>query len=281
MLSERPLSDLYQLYINGDLLRKNLEGMIFKFLLDNYERYHVFGGNRERWNDFLSWLYPRLVRAIDLYRDLGSSFDIYIRSLVFGAAREYRSKESDHYITEYVCWWAKAEEMMLYENEPEYLESKKKGVSIPEDINTRQILILLLKSYYFVSDELVKRVARTVGMEFEQVREMIDELKKRRSAREAGMFDLRERLHSQYYRCLNYQKRMSSAQAGTYYHEKMKSRFERAKKRYSAMRKRLRCMRMSASNRMIAEVMGIPHGTVDSSIFAMKNHLAPSASMAF
>jgi phage regulator Rha-like protein len=280
MLSEKPLSDLYQMYINGDLLRKNLEGGIFKHLLENYERYHVFGGKRERWDDFLSWLYPRLSRAIDLYRDLGSSFDVYIRSLVFGAAKEYRSKETDHYITEYVCWWAKAEEQMLYESEPEYLESKK-GVSIPEDINSRQIMILLLKSYYFVSEELVKRVAETVGIEFEQVLKMIDELKRRRSGREAGISELRERLESLYYRCLSYQKRMSSAQAGSYYHEKMKSRFERAKKRHSSMRKRLRCMRMSASNRMIAEVMGIPHGTVDTSIFAMKNHLASSASLAY
>jgi DNA-directed RNA polymerase specialized sigma24 family protein len=39
------------------------------------------------------------------------------------------------------------------------------------------------------------------------------------------------------------------------------------------MRKRLGGMRMSASNRMIAEILGIPRGTVDSSLFAFINRL--------
>ena len=274
MVPEKPLSDMYQLYACGDLSKKDFEGSVFKYLLDNFELYHVFGGNWERWNEFLSWLYPRLARVIDLYRDLGSSFDVYIKSLVYNAAKEYRNRETEHSITEYVCWRAKAEELMLRETEPEYLESKKE-ISIPDDINSRQILILLLKSYFFVSDEFVKRVAKTIGMEHGQLRSMIDELKRRRSEQEADILALRERLHCQYYRCLSYQKRMNSAQSGTYYHEKMKGRFERAKKRYSTMKKRLSGMRMSASNRMIAEVMGIPHGTVDSGLFALKNHLAP------
>jgi hypothetical protein len=51
----------------------------------------------------------------------------------------------------------------------------------------------------------------------------------------------------------------------------MKNRFERARKRFYTMRKRLEGMRLSASNRMIAEVLGIPRGTVDSSLFAIKN----------
>jgi DNA-directed RNA polymerase specialized sigma24 family protein len=33
-------------------------------------------------------------------------------------------------------------------------------------------------------------------------------------------------------------------------------------------------MRMSASNRMIADILGIPRGTVDSSLFAIRNRLA-------
>jgi predicted transcriptional regulator with HTH domain len=272
---DTPLSDFYRLYIAGNLPKKILEGRIFQHLLSNYEKFRMFGGNRERWNDFLSWLYPRFARAIDLYRELGSSFDAYIIGLVNSAAREYRFRESDHNITEYVCWRAKAEENILFENEPEYLEEKK-AVSIPEDLNPRQILFLLLKSYFFVSNEFVEQVAKAIRMDVSVVQGMIDELRERRAEKEADIMDLKERIHSQHYRCLAYEKRMLSAQPGTERHEIMKKRLERAKKRCKTMRKRLCGMRMSASNRMIAEILGIPRGTVDSSLFAIRNRLASS-----
>jgi hypothetical protein len=257
----------------GDLPKKIFEGRIFKHLLGNFERFRIFDGNMEKWSDFLSWLYPRFARAIDLYRNLGSSFDAYITGLVNSAAREYRCRESDHNVTEYVCWRAKAEETILFENEPEYLEERK-DISLPDDLNPRQILFLLLKSYFFVSNEFVEQVAKAIRMNVSEVQALIDELRKRRSEKEAGIMDLRERIHCQHYRCLTYEKRMINAQPGTEHYEKMRKRFERAKKRYRTMRKRLAGMRMSASNRMIADVLGIPRGTVDSSLFAIKNRLA-------
>jgi len=270
---DTPLSNLYQLYIEGDLPKKIFEGRIFQHLLNNSDRFRMFNGNSERWSDFLSWLYPRFARAIDLYRNLGSSFDAYITGLVNSAAREYRCRESDHTVTEYVCWRAKAEETMLFENEPEYLEERKKK-SIPDDLNPKQILFLLLKSYFFVSNEFVEQVAKAIKMDVSEIQGLIDELRKRRSEKDADIMDLKERIHCQHYRCLAYEKLMINAQSGTEYHEKMKKRLERAKKRYKAMRKRLNGMRLSASNRMIAEILGIPRGTVDSSLFAIKNRLS-------
>ena len=272
MSCDKPLSVLYQRYITGNLAKKDLEGKIFKYLLENFKRFRLFNGNKDRWNEFLSWLYPRIARAIDLYRDVGASFDAYIAGLVNGASREYRSREIDHYMTEYICWKAKAEEMLFRESEPEYPERKE--VSIPQDINPRQILLLLLKSYFLVSDEFVERVAQTIGMDIAVVRKMIEELRKRRSMKEAEILALRERLQCQHYRCLTYQKRMMNVQPGTDNYEIAKDRFERAKRRFHAMKKRLCGMRVAASNRMIADVMGIPRGTVDSGLFAIRNRLA-------
>jgi hypothetical protein len=109
------------------------------------------------------------------------------------------------------------------------------------------------------------------------VQGLIDELRTRRSEKEADIMDLKERIHCQHYRCLAYEKLMINAQPGTEYHEKMKNRLKKEKKRCKAMRKGLSGMRMSASNRMIAEILGVPRGTVDSSLFAIKNRLASSS----
>ena len=270
MERDKPLSDLHQLYIAGKLPKKDFEGLIFQYLLDNFERFHLFNGDQDQWNDFIAWLYPRYAKAIDLYRDIGSSFDAYMAGLVNSAAKEYRFREIDRSITEYICWQARTEEILLMESEPEYAEDRK-VTAIPGDINPRQILFLLLKSYYFVSHEFVEQVATAIGMDVIMVQGMIDELKKRRAEKEANILDLRERIHCQHYRCLAYQKRMRSAQPGTEYREKMRLRFERATKRFYAMKKRLKGMRVSASNRMIADLLGVPRGTVDSSLFAIKN----------
>ena len=264
---------MYQCYITGNLPKKDFEGRLFQYLLDNLERYRTLEGNKSHWNEFLSWLYPRLARAIDLYRDLGSSFDAYITSLVHSASREYRCREADHRITEYVCWQARAEEMSACESENEYLETDE-AISIPKGIKPRQILLLLLKSYFFVPDELVNRVATAIGMKTEVIMKMMDELRKLRSEKETEILNLRDRLHCQHYRCLAYQKRMNTAQPETDYYKKMKDRYERAKQRFLSMRKRLGKMRVDASNRMIAEVIGIPKGTVDSGLFAIKHYMA-------
>ena len=273
-MCEKPLSDLHREYTTGKLLKNDFEGKIFLYLLDNQERFRLFDGNNDRWNEFLSWLYPRLARAIDLYKEMGSTFDAYITSLVHNSAKEYRYRETDHYMTEYVCWQARAEEMMLTENEPDYVAEypvEKNEISLPKDINPRQILFLLLKSYFFVSDEFVKQVAEAIGMDSGIVQNLVDELRKRRVVKETEILELRDRLHSQHYRCLIYQKRMTSIQPGSNYYDKLKCRFERARKRFYAMKKRLCGMRAAASNRMIAEILGIPRGTVDSGLFAIRN----------
>jgi len=273
---EKPLSVLYQSYVTGNLPKKDFEGRIFQYLLGNLERYRVLEGSQNRWNEFLSWLYPRLARAIDLYRDLGSSFDAYITGLVHGAAKEYRCREADHRMTEYACWQARAQELCVCESENDYPEPRE-AITIPSGIKPRQVLLLLLKSYYLASDELVNRVASTIGMKTEAVMKMIDELRKRRCEKETEILNLRDRLYCQYYRCLAYEKRMNAAQAETDYRKKMEGRYERARQRFHAMKKRLGRMRIDASNRMIAEVIGIPKGTVDSGLFAIKHYLASTA----
>ena len=270
--SEKPLSDLYSQYNAENLPKSDFVGRLFQYLLDNYERYHIFEGNRDRWNEFVSWLYPRLSRAVDVYREQGSSFDAYITGIVHNAAKEYRCREADHYMTEYICWQARSEELALCEGETEYYEYPK-NITIPADIKPRQILLLLLKSYYFVSDEMVKRAAPLVGIDAEVICGMIEKLRARRAEREAAILEFRERLYSQHYRCLAYQERMYAALPGTDYHKKMRDRFDRARIRFRTMRKRLTGMRVDASNRMIAEVMGIPKGTVDSCLSAVKNRM--------
>ncbi|MDR2617940.1 MAG: hypothetical protein LBC62_03620 [Treponema sp.] len=275
MLNTYTLAETHQYYLLGKIDRKHFEGLVFQYLMDNYERFHVFEGNRDRFVDFLAWFYPRLSRAIGYYQEKGSSFEAYIGSIVRWASKEYRSKEADHRATEYVCWKAKAEEMNACEAEPEYGNGDGNGnawdlPAFEKNYTPQQILVLLLKSYFFVSEDLLDRIAAYVNRSKEDLKRLIDEMHKKRRDKEQKILDLRNRVHCQYYRCLSFHKRYSSVVPGTAYWEKMQGRYDRAKRRYHSMKKRLSGTRLDASNREVAEILKIPKGTVDSTLFTIR-----------
>jgi RNA polymerase sigma factor (sigma-70 family) len=270
MQNTTSLSVLQQQYHLGRLNKKELEGLIFQYLMDNFEYYHVFDGNQERWIDFLSWLYPRLSRAVDSYREKGSSFDAYINTIVQGSSREYRVREADHYATEYACWRARAEEMALRDPEPEYGDTAAGTLLPPGEFSDRQILILFLKSYYFISDDFLDRVAKFLHMDKEELRALVEKLRILRDKREKMITTLKENIHSQYYRCLTFQKKLLSISPESAYYKKLQYRFERAHVRFLTMQKRLAGIRLDASNRQIAKVLNIPKGTVDSILHTIR-----------
>jgi DNA-directed RNA polymerase specialized sigma24 family protein len=271
-----PLSDLWKQYCLGLLNRKDFEGRIFAFILENYQRFHLFHWDRDACADYLCWLYPRLSRAIDTYKDVGASFDAYIASVVHWSAKEYRSREADHHVTEYACWEARAGEVA--ESEPTYMEItlEDSGNGKPEQKklpNPRQILILLLKSYFFVSEDFIRRVAPSIGMSVEKLQCLIDKLRAMRFDRDEEIREIQERLHCEYYRSFSYQKRLDAQAEGSAMQAKMTERLERTRAHYKSTKKRLANIGTEASNRQIAEVLGIPKGTVDSTMHAIKQKM--------
>jgi hypothetical protein len=293
------LSDLRSEYLGGRMERKMLEGLIFQYLLNNFDWYRLFNGEREKWVDFLGWFYPRLSRAIDYYKDREASFDTYISSIVQWSSKEYKIREAEHKTTEYVFWKARAEEMLTCSNEPEYpekippdtgenkgreffyrQEALEKNLS-PEDtavkicisqakITPRQILFLVLKSYYFMTEDYLNRIAKTVGIEKKELQKLIDKLHEMRSKREAYIRELQDKIYSQYYRCLAFEKRLSSACEGSARYAKLAHCLENARKRFLNMKKRLSGVRKDATNQRIAALLNIHKGTVDSTLHTIR-----------
>ena len=262
--------------MKGKFDRKILEGLIFQYLLDNFEHYHLFRGNRDRWADFVSWLYPRLSRAVDYYRETGTSFDTYINSIIQWSSREYKAREAEHYITELVCWRARAEEMDVHSPEPQYLDepAKTKKPLIPlSGLSHRQVLILFLKSYYYITGKFLEKVAVTIGMKKEKLQKMVDRLHDLRARNEENFHSHQERLFSQYYRCLAFQERLLTALPGTARYQKMEEYSDRARLRYAAMKERFGKIRTDATNRQISVILDIPKGTVDSALHSVREKL--------
>jgi hypothetical protein len=264
------LNDLFKEYSRGTLERKQFEGLLFQYILENNQRFHLGNWQRDEYGDYLGWLYPRIKRSIDSYRETGASFETYIGTMMRWSAREYRSRLYEHYVTEHTTWAFKTTDRMLHENEPEYLNSE----TTPRfPFNPRQTLFLILKSYYFVSDDFLDRIAPVLKIKKENLLELVTKVRELRTKRDAVIHSLKERCHGQFYRCMAYERRLQTVPEHTALHGLMKSRLERARQRLAAIRQRLARTRLEATNAEVAQILGIPKGTVDSAMFLLKNRM--------
>jgi hypothetical protein len=263
------LNTLMRRYTAGELGKKDFEGYIFQFIIDNPQRFHLEDWDQETCTDYLCWFYPRLSKAIETYRDIGSSFGAYINTIVQLSSKEYHFSEIRHSIIEYACWEAWAHD--AYEAEPDYLV-KDAGVKVKRKkfATICQIKILLLKSYAFVSNEFIEQVASSINIEAAQLQEWISEIKAIRFKHDEKIHYLKEHIHNQFYRCLFFERQLKTLSPSCLRYEIVKKRLERGKMRLAAMKKRLAGFSINASNRLVAEVLGLPKGTVDSNLQAIK-----------
>jgi len=227
--------------------------------------------------DFLSWVYPRLSRAIDAYNKNGATFESYICTLIRWSAKEYRSRRRDRQTAEHAVWMARFPELCVHEDEPEYIDGSN-GTAAPKPDtkplkNPRQLLILILKCYYCLSDDFLERLAPRVGMKKEQLKEMVDSLRKQRTRREEIIHSMRENIHSQYYRCIVYENKLKGLTVNSSMYLKVEAQLQKARRRLEAMRGRLAKLRQEATNMQIAKVLGVAKGTVDSNYYALKTRM--------
>ncbi|MDR1400194.1 MAG: hypothetical protein LBJ41_09755 [Treponema sp.] len=267
-VSSLPLNGFWNQYKQGLLSRRDFEDYIFRFLLENYKQFNLFKRDRDEFIDYLCWLYPSLGRAMDAYKETGSSFDAYICSIVRCSAKLYSLREADHHITEYAYWEARAEEeLMMGENVPAYLDEEE---SLKPVKNPQRVLILLLKSYLFVSDDFLVRVAPAIGVSIEDLNAMLDKIRKLRMESDEKILQLKEQLHIRYYRWVSYRKRLEASSEYPSQRKLLLGYLQRAHSNYASIKQRLANISLEPSNRQVAEVLGIPKGTVDSALYILK-----------
>jgi hypothetical protein len=264
------LNELYQKYAGGILKKDKFEGLLFTYILDNHQQFHLYNWSRDDCSDYLSWLYPRLKRAIDSYRESGSCFENYIKTIIHWSSKEYRSDLLRNFMNEHTAWMIGSADMEVRENEPDYAAPE---LSVRRPFKQRQILFLLLKCYFFVSDDFLARITPAVGMEKERLIGIIAMLRGLRARREAEIRRLQERKYGLFYRCIAYEKTARALTENSARRNLVKARLERARQRLDAINQRLAKIHVHATNRQIAEVLGIPKGTVDSALSALKRRI--------
>jgi DNA-directed RNA polymerase specialized sigma24 family protein len=274
------INDLYFQFINGAIGRTDFEGLIYQNLAGEQSKLVSGRWSQDEYDDFISWLYPRIHSAIDSYKEKGASFEAYLAKIIRLAAKEYRIRIITESVTEYATWTVRIPEQYANEETPFYLQDSNEksrtkasppaAISVNRIKNPRQLLILILKCYCYVSDDFIGRIAPKMGIDRDKLTEMISKIRAIRVERDTEIYLMRERIYSQFYRCIVYEKRLSYLPEDSSAAAEMKLRLDKARKRLEGMRNRLASIRTDATNNQVAKVMGISKGSVDSGLYTLK-----------
>jgi hypothetical protein len=278
-MKQSAINKLYSNYSKGIISREAFEGAIYDFFTCNQGKTCLCHWKRDEYEDYLSWFYPRLQKAINSYADVGSSFEAFMHKFMLTSSKEYNINMTIKKVTEYSTWSARVPELYVYEEPPDYShENTGTREKITRLItahngrkNTRRLLALVLKCYYFVSDDFIDSIAPKIGIEKKELALMMKKMKELRRKRDDRIYLMKERLYCQYYRCLVYEKRVTLVRDDSQACYRLKIKAEKSRQRLEKMRKRLLAIRVEATNKQVAEVIGVKKGTVDSSLHTLKN----------
>jgi len=272
------LNELYARYTDGLLTKKTFEGAIFRMIKKNMCQLGLAGWNREERDDFISSLYPRISRAINKYQETGSSFEIYINTLVRLTAKEYCINAARSYVKETAAWITQIPDMYVCENEAEYedrFESETENAEKPVKLkNPRQLLILILKCSNYVTADFLEKVSPQLGIKPETLSSMIDRLKKQQEERITEFSLMRERVSNQLYRCIFYQKELEALTENSIVAQRLRKRLEHGRIRLKRMRRRMARARLDPSNLQIAKLLGLSKNTVDAVLHILRSRAA-------
>jgi len=274
------------MFFERKINRNKFEGFVFIYLLNNQSKIITRYWRHEEYEEFISWFYSRLKKAIDSYKETGSSFDAYITNIVRTAAKEYRMRAAINVATEHSAWNAQIPEFFAREETPVYLHDKPDSeisqfiLQIKGRKNPKQLLALILKCYYYISDDFIEKIAIHTGLDKKSLKEMIDKLRIMREKREDAIYRMKERIYGQFYRCIVYEYRLSFVTENTALYFIYKNRLEKARNRLEKMRNRRIKLRTCPSNREIAGVIGITKGSVDATLYKLRIKLRALAEKA-
>jgi hypothetical protein len=270
------LNELFADYITGKINRADFESSIYLYLVYNQEKTCLVKWKRDEYEDYVSWFYPRLRKAIDSYNETGASFEAFMGKFLTVSSKEFRVRITANSVTEYSAWSARIPEMYAREEAPVYLQKDNENVIEQLIIdkkgrrNTKRMLALVLKCYYYVSEDFAEKIAPKIGIDSKELSELLGKIRKIRQEKDDAIYNMKERVYCQFYRCIVYEKKLSFFQENTMAYNRLKSRLEKARRRLERMRKRITSMRKDATNRQIAEIIGISKGTVDASLHRLR-----------
>ena len=291
------LDDFYVQMREGKITKRKLEDEIYRFFLRDNRIGERLRKTSAEFCDFLCSIYPKISKAIDKYKNKGSTLEAYITVIIFYSYKEEKLKEYKRKFIDNLCFQENQRDLLVSETEESYegfnhppgahTANSKNCVSIrtlyvnPLYSNTVMIqknpwlklIIIMLKSYTVIEQCHIEKIAKITGISCDDLLILLDRIKTVRFDADRKLSELKYRVHTQYYRCLSYETRLKHIAVEDIKYKKMVTQLNRAKETLIKMRCRLRRKRVDATNKQVADVLGIPKGSVDFCVSHIRSQL--------
>ena len=244
------------------------------------------GWREDDCGDFYLFFYPRISRMLERFEDQGKPFECYLNSVLHWQYNSFLRKKNqiarEWRLSSYPGLWPQLQSVELPAGE----ESLHKYIKIAESLglessgkirrkaDKKRFLILLLKHSKEIGCSEIKLGAALTGTVEHKLRLAVQELNKRIAHKDERLRILRERRNRAFYKARLLEEEMDRVvDSGEWlvFHK----RLQRLNKSMRRAQDKISRIPLYPSNRDIAEVWGIPKGSVDTLLFTLKARLIP------
>jgi DNA-directed RNA polymerase specialized sigma24 family protein len=274
------LNSLVSYYQNTGLglgeIVKRLALRIYHYPLGKY------GAGEDDCGEFYLFFYPRLLRSIRHYEDRGKPFEWYFNSVLHWHYKVYcsrkRREETRWTAARNILFWdlPDPEFPSLSPGDPQRLHDAAAAVDCfggsRRDTWRRRILFLALKNARHLDDPAIQWISDLTGIGEEHLMGMAERLRTTLYKREL-------RLHELYRRQNKILTKIYLLQRDLLWEVDPAVRSELAlslsglRSGLRSLQRKIRRVRLNPSNREIAELLDIPKGTVDTSLYWLRHQL--------
>lgn len=248
---------------------------------------HRPGLDEDDCGDFYVYFYPRLIRTLEHFHEQGKPFDHYLNAVLRWQLRSYlRRKNGERRRRALACrpdfWDFPAPETPDPPGEgPPSPGALAPGEHLPvmspegimkSDSDRRRFLLLLLKNMQLLGAGELEAGAALCGIPAEKLERIRAELRERLAGRQARLEYLRTRRNRAFFKLSRLEAELAASADAA---EKARLRDAAVKVRATLhlAQERLARTPRCPTNRDLAEVLDLPKGTVDTSLYWLKKRL--------
>jgi RNA polymerase sigma factor (sigma-70 family) len=250
------------------------------------------GFSEDDCGEFLLFFRPKLIRLVERFRYVGSSFDAYLCTTLKFQIKSYASAKSRAREEREVCelpdlWYA--DRTLPHASEPQEelptaAELEREARSMLARLSSsrsgqartgRRLIIYAVKMALSLTRADIRLVAKAAGVSCEWLLSVCDEARQRVAARRARQSVIVGR-RNQAYVSLNMAQQKMFLAVDDGERSRIQHRLETAQARLRKAEAKVRKLPSSLTHAEIADLLAVPKGTVDSSIHYLRQSVERS-----
>ena len=234
---------------------------------------------RYRWSndecsDFYVYFYPKMVRMLSDFTDVGKPFESYLVSVLRWQLRVFANLKRQREVE-----WNLSRSNELWEECADIVTDHGSCAPQPQDdipsrtdggvVFKKRLLLAALKQVSDLGDREITRLAAVTGYEQTWIADIVSQLRDNLQSKQEKLRLIRQRRNAAFCRVRMLEQQLAG-EVETDRCRRLTEKLRRARRAMANATSSIQRLKLSPSNRQIAQALGVPKGTVDSALYWLK-----------